>query len=108
MADFQTALSSCAPSLARVFSRSYASRGLASAGMGYVPGNLDCQQQCKPLQELLFSPAATSERWTLSLPHAASKVSSSHLMHRMEMLELIQGIGTLHPELALQFTEASI
>lgn len=50
MADFETALSSCTPSLAEkhtgVFG-SYTSRGLTSAGMGYVPANLYRQQQHK-------------------------------------------------------------
>lgn len=64
MADFKMAPSSCTPSLAQkhtgVF-RSYALKDLASAGMGYVPENLYCQQQHEHLQELLFSPATTSE-----------------------------------------------
>lgn len=29
-------------------------------------------------------------------------------MRKMEMLELVQDIGTLHPELALHLTEANI
>lgn len=64
MAAFETALSSCTPSLAQKHTgifRSYTSRGLTSAGTGYVPANLYHQQQHKHLQEPLFSSDATSK-----------------------------------------------
>lgn len=56
MSDGETALSSCASSLAQ----NHTGEASLALEMGYIPANLYCQQQHKYLQELLFSPATRS------------------------------------------------
>lgn len=108
MSDFQTTHSSCASSLAQNHT------GEASLALGCVislqtsiaSSSTNISRSCSPPQP----PALTAlQQDSLSLPCTASVlVSSSHLMHKMEMLELVQGVGTLHPQPASQFTEANI
>lgn len=102
MLDFETTLSSCASSLAQNHTSEASLALVISQQTSIASNSTNISKSCSSPQP----PAPTAlQQDSLSLPCTASVlVSSSHLMHTMETLELVQGVGTLHPQPASQST----